>query len=219
VRKEVEASAFALSTEAHFVEDLAFSSDHPHARSHPHSHGHHMHAHGPSSFDEPLASAMSAEMAYDRSAGGSRVTIPMLPNGAAQQSVRARTGTSWSGSGTRVALSGMGMGGGIPIRVMEGVGGMIRREMDRVRGERAVGDVHGDDEEGVPLEFDEQDEDFVEGAPVGNHNDEGERDGDAEDLWRAWSEEDKLAVDEVETFDDVLGIMDEGKGARAVDKQ
>jgi len=31
VRKEVEASAFAVSTEAHFVEDLAFSSDHPHA--------------------------------------------------------------------------------------------------------------------------------------------------------------------------------------------
>ena len=106
-----------------------------------------MHAHGPSSFDEPLASAMSAEMAYDRSAGGSRVTIPMLPNGAAQQSVRARIGMSWSGSGTRVAFSGMGVGGGIPIRVMEGVGGMIRREMDRVRGERAVGDVHGDDEE------------------------------------------------------------------------
>ncbi|KAI9464881.1 hypothetical protein HD554DRAFT_2026168 [Boletus coccyginus] len=195
VRKEVEASAFAVSTEAHFVEDLAFSSDHPHARSHPHSHGHHMHAHGPSSFDEPLASAMSAEMAYDRH----RATIPMLPNGAAQQSVRARTGTSWSGIWNARGI----------IWVMEGVGGMIRREMDRVRRERVMGDARGDDEEGVPLEFDEQDEDFGEGAPVGNRDDEGERDGDAEDLWRAWSEEDRLAVDEAETFDDVLGIMDE----------
>ncbi|KAG8218093.1 hypothetical protein J3R82DRAFT_3608 [Butyriboletus roseoflavus] len=37
VRKEVEASAFAGSSEAHFVEDMAFPSDHPHARSHSHS--------------------------------------------------------------------------------------------------------------------------------------------------------------------------------------
>ena len=73
-------------------------------------------------------------------------------------------GAPWTGSRTR-ALSGMGMRGGIPIRVMEGVGGMIRREVDRVRGgrERAIGGVLGnaEDREGrVPLEFDEQDEDF-----------------------------------------------------------
>lgn len=148
-------------------------------------------------------------MAYDRSAEGTRVTIPMLPNGAAQQLVRGRTGTSWSGSGTRAALSGMSMGGGIPIRVMEGVGGMIRREMGRVRAgrerERAVEGGHGDGEAGVPLEFDEQDEDFGEGVPAS----QGEAEGNGEDLWRAWSEEDKLAVDEAERFDDVLGIMDE----------
>lgn len=138
------------------------------------------------------------------------MTIPMLPNGAAQQSARARArmGTSWSGSGTR-ALSGMGIGGGIPIRVMEGVGGMIRREMGRVRGgrERAMGGhgSAGNGEGRVPLEFDEQDEDFGQGMPVG----EGEEERDGEDLWRAWSEEDRLAVDEAERFDDVLGIMDE----------
>lgn len=144
------------------------------------------------------------------------MTIPMLPNGAAQQSVSARTGTSWSGSGTRVALSGMSMGRGIPIRVMEGVGGMIRREMDRVKGgrerERAVRGGRGGYGDGagrVPLEFDEQDEDFGEGVPVGEGDGEGEGDGDGEDLWRAWSEEDRLAVDEAERFDDVLGIMDE----------
>ena len=147
-------------------------------------------------------------MAYDPSTGG-RVTIPMLPNGAAQQSARTRMGTSWSGSGTR-ALSGMSIGGGIPIRVMEGVGGMIRREVDRVKvardrvkqGVRGSGGVGGDSEGPVPLEFDEQDEDF-QGGPV------GEEDGNGEDLWRRWSEEDGLAVDEAERFDDVLGIMDE----------
>ena len=64
VRQEVEVSAFAGPTGAHFVEGSAFPSDHPHARSHTHSHGHlHMHAHGPSSFDRPLASAMGAEVA------------------------------------------------------------------------------------------------------------------------------------------------------------
>lgn len=211
VRKEVEASAFVGSSAAHFVEDMAFSSDQPHARSHSHSGSH---GHAASSFDEPLASAMSAEIAYDVGAGGGRETIPMLPNGAAQQSTRARVGTSWSGSGTR-ALSGMSIGGGIPIRVMEGVGGMIRREMDRVRGgrDRAMGGVSGSAADGsadgdarVPLEFDEQDEDFVQGGPLGER---GGDDGDAEDLWRVWSEEDKLAVDEAERFDDVLGIMDE----------
>lgn len=217
VRKEVEASAFAGSSGTYFVEDLAFPSDHAHARSHSHSHSHahpHLHAHGASSFDEPLANAMSAEMAYDLSAESGRVTIPMLPNGAAQQSVRARTGSSWGGSGTRAALSGMNVGRGIPISVMEGVGGMIRREMDRVRGGRAMQGVRGRDGDGegrVPLEFDEQDEDFAGGVSVGEGDGEGEGDGDGDgdDLWRAWSEEDRLAVDEAERFDDVLGIMDE----------
>lgn len=208
VRKEVEASAFAGSSGAHFVEDLAFPSDLPHARSHSHSRGQlRTHANGPSSFDEPLASAMSAELAYDRSARGGRVTIPMLPNGAAQQSVRTRTRASWGGPGTRATFSGMSMGGGIPIKVMEGVGGMIRREMDRVKSghERAMGGVRMNGEERVPLEFDEQDEDFGEGVSEGKS--EGE--GDGEDLWRVCSEEDNLAVDEVERFEDVLGIMDE----------
>ncbi|KAF8432218.1 hypothetical protein L210DRAFT_3558707 [Boletus edulis BED1] len=38
---------------------------------------------------------------------------------------------------------------------------------------------------------------------------QGISEGDGEDLWRVWSEEDRLAVDEAERFDDVLGIMDE----------
>lgn len=168
-----------------------------------------MHA-APSSFDEPLANAMSAEMAYDNATSGGRVTIPMLPNGAAQQTARA---TPWSGSGTRAALSGMSasMGGAIPIRVMEGVGGMIRREVDRVRGGRAIG-ARGGGEGRVPLEFDEQDEDFGKGSSGGEGEGEG---GDGEELWKAWSEEDRLAVDEAERFDDVLGIMDEDQPASA----
>ncbi|KAF8136753.1 hypothetical protein EV363DRAFT_1320416, partial [Boletus edulis] len=182
VRKEVGASAFTGSSGAHFVEDLAFPSDQVHSRSHSHSH---MHAHGPSS-------AMSAEMAYDRSAVAGRATILMLPNGAAQQLTCARTGTSWSSSGTRAALSGMSMGRW----------GMIRREMHRVRGgrererEREREPATGESEGRVPLEFDEEDEDFGKGVPVGISE------GDGEDLWRVWSEEDRLAVDEAERFDD-----------------
>ncbi|KAG9309762.1 hypothetical protein JVU11DRAFT_10136 [Chiua virens] len=201
VRREVEAS-----TSTYYVEDMGFPSDQLHARSHSHSHLH-MHAHTSSSFDEPLANAMSAEMAYDPSNGGGRVTIPMLPNGAAQQSVRARTGSSWGGSGTRAALSGMSMSGGIPIRMMEGV-----------RGDDSKGDGSaprdGDREGRVPLEFDEQDEDFgkVSGADPGE--------GDGEELWRAaWSEEDRLAVDEAERFDDVLGVMDEDQMPASVPAQ
>ena len=40
-----------------------------------------------------------------------------------------------------VAFSDMDMGGRILIRVMEGVGGMIHREIGQVRREHAVGNV------------------------------------------------------------------------------
>jgi len=40
-----------------------------------------------------------------------------------------------------MAFSGMDMGGGILIRVMEGVGGMIHRETGQVRRKHAVGNV------------------------------------------------------------------------------
>ena len=75
-----------------FCQGLGLPSDHTHAQSHSNPH---MHAHGPSLFDEPLASAISAKMAYDCSAGGAHVTILMLPNGAAQQLIHARLGMSW----------------------------------------------------------------------------------------------------------------------------
>ncbi|KAF8417013.1 hypothetical protein L210DRAFT_3526668 [Boletus edulis BED1] len=38
---------------------------------------------------------------------------------------------------------------------------------------------------------------------------EGISEGDGEDLRRVWSEEDRLAVDEAERFDYVLGIMED----------
>jgi hypothetical protein len=51
------------------------------------------------------------------------VTIPKLLYGAAQQSVRTRTGTSWGGSGTRTTLSGMSMAEGIPaVVIVRGIG-------------------------------------------------------------------------------------------------
>jgi hypothetical protein len=34
-------------------------------------------------------------------------------------------------------------------------------------------------------------------------------DDDADDLWQGWNAEDKLAIDEAEQFDDVIGFLDE----------
>jgi hypothetical protein len=86
----------------------------------------------------------------------------------------------------------------------------------------------------VPLEFDEEDEDFLNyDSRLGVHgNDSVSRstsrgegdsgasvstpstsaiplDSEADDLWNGWNAEDKLIVDEAEQFDDVVGLLDE----------
>lgn len=198
VRKEVEVSAYSAGTGESFVEGFS-----------PRDMGR-----VASSFDEPIASAISADMEYPRS---SRSLIPMLPNGA--------------------GLKPRSFKNPIPIRAMtsniaEGVGegfGRIRREISRVRSPQLVPRPEGLSAS-VPLEFDEHDEDLA--FPGMERDDDAvddntSRGGDATDpsidtpptdtelcdegteLWHGWTDEDKLAVDEAEQFDDVVGFLDE----------
>ncbi|KAG1733244.1 uncharacterized protein EDB91DRAFT_1149677 [Suillus paluster] len=200
VRKEVEVSAYSAGTGESFVEGFS-----------PRDMGR-----TASSFDEPIASAISADMDYPRS---SRSVIPMLPNGAPGLKPRSFKNP-------------------IPIRAMtsnitEGVGesfGRIRREINRVRSPQLVSRPESRVSASVPLEFDEHDEDVV--FPGMEPDDDvvddcTSRGGDATDpsidtpptddepcdegteLWHGWTEEDKLAVDEAEQFDDVVGFLDE----------
>lgn len=198
VRKEVEVSAYSAGTGESFVEGFS-----------PRDMGR-----VASSFDEPIASAISADMEYPRS---SRSLIPMLPNG--------------------VGLKPRSFKNPIPIRAMtsniaEGVGegfGRIRREINRVRSPQPVLRPEGLSAS-VPLEFDEHDEDLAFPGMERDDDvvdDNTSRGGDATDpsidtpptdtelcdegteLWHGWTEEDKLAVDEAEQFDDVVGFLDE----------
>lgn len=162
-----------------------------------------------SSFDEPLASALSGDL---QQLNPSPPVIPMYPNGPSSRSYRNP----------------------IPIRhVAAGISdgmteslGRLRREIGKVRSPRLVPKR---DSMSVPLEFDEEDEDFM--SPAHNRNDApsratsreaewlstpstgleplpGEDDGDV--TWHGWGPEDKQAVEEIEQFDDIaVGFMDE----------
>lgn len=164
---------------------------------------------GGSSFDEPLASALSAELRYSNP---SPPVLPMYPNGPASR------------SSSRTA---------IPIRVAAGLSdgmseglGRLRREIGKVRSPKHTARIGISSS--VPLEFDEEDEDFLGLDPpsdiiVRSTSHEGrtpstsstdmvppsvEREDD--DIWQGWEAEDKQAVEEVEQFDDIgVGFMDE----------
>lgn len=171
-------------------------------------------------FDEPLASALSAGLDHSHP---SRTIIPMLPNGmpgsnpkSFRNSVPIRTMTT-----------------GLSDGVSESIG-RIRREIHKVRspqlGPRL--DMSGS----VPLEFDEEDEDFLnlDGQHILNavsrstSREEGDSgasistpststiplDDEVDDLWHGWNTEDKPAIDELEQFDDVVGFLDEEQTPR-----
>jgi hypothetical protein len=203
VRKEVEVSAYSAGTGESFVE--GFSAP-PHVRG------------ASSSFDEPLASALSAGLDYSQP---SRAVIPMLPNGIPGSRPKS----------FRNPIPIRNMAAGLGDGVSEGLG-RIRREMHKARSPRLGPrpDVSGS----VPLEFDEEDEDFLNRHSrvdvlghdsISRSTSRGEGDSgasmstpstgavplddDADDLWQGWNAEDKLAIDEAEQFDDVIGFLDE----------
>ncbi|KAL0948774.1 hypothetical protein HGRIS_008904 [Hohenbuehelia grisea] len=221
-RKEVEASLATGGGGESFVEGFAGPSGIRRASS---------------SFDEPLASALAGGLDY----ASPPPVLPMLPNGAPGSNPKSFRNS-------------------IPIRVLsdnvsEGFG-RIRREIQgrRVRSPRlAQGSAMGSS---VPLEFDEEDEDFLlpeqhggdersgRSASVASRSrgtsrggagssatvstpatsaralDEDGRgdvaavvggDDDEDEMWGRWENEDRLAVEEAERFDDisVVGFLDE----------
>lgn len=157
----------------------------------------------PSSFDEPISSAISGS--FDNS--NIPHILPMYPNGLPGANVK-----SLRNSIPIRAISGLGDG------VSEGFG-RIRKEMHRVRSP-TVPDISS-----VPLEFDEEEfleqhgETLLDSTGVkptsslthilsGNNLTQKLLDGDVvgtvdEELFDGWDVEDKQAIDEVEQFQDI----------------
>lgn len=178
----------------------------------------------PRSFDEPLASALRAELDHSHVPS----VLPMLPNG--------------PGSAKPMSLRNA-----IPIRsvaigfsdgMSEGLG-RIRREMQRARSPRSPTYISPRTQDSVPLEFDEMEEDFVldGSAPAVGSHDVDELDDDqvprsahsqspsnrdstpeeqpvtptTADVWEGWESADKKIIDDAERFDDitVVGFLEE----------
>jgi len=165
-------------------------------------HGSHDTGHASSSFDEPLSSAMASGLEYP----SSPPVIPMFPNG---------TPGSFKNSVPiqRVAA-------GLSDGMSEGFA-RVRRGVNRVRSPRFDNDMAA----GVPLEFAEEDEDFIlnDGAsnsredgrsvsvstPSSGPGDTGEHKDD--DTWPLWDVAPKVDDELGEQFQEisVVGLMDE----------
>ncbi len=97
-----------------------------------------------SSFDEPIASAISGSL----DSSNLPVILPMYPNGVPRSNPRSFRNS-------------------IPIRTMAGIGGMteglgrLRRDFHKVRSPPMVARPDSSLSGPVPLEFDEEDEDFL----------------------------------------------------------
>jgi hypothetical protein len=217
VRKEVEISAYSTGMGESFVHGGASPVDIRQVSS---------------SFDGPLASAMSASIGDY--AKPSPPLLPMLPNGTHVSRFRnpipIRTVTA-----------------GISDGVSEGIG-RLKREIGKVRSPRLnprVEQGSGQQPTWAPLEFDEEDEDFMLAGQTrdADHLDDGadvtsrstSRDGASistppltqpdlfEDIQgvglrgsvleedRGWSREDRQAIEDAERFYDIsaAGLMDE----------
>ena len=224
VRKPIEVSAFATGESETFVQDLS-----PH---HDMSIGI---GRAPSSFDEPLASALAAPL---HPLNPSPPVLPMLPNGT-------------PGSGGKSLMQAIPIrqvAAGIQDGMSEGIG-RIRREFGKTRSPRLVATrPDASDHPSVPLEFDEEDEDFLvrDAAPLdaaaaeavsrsvsastGTGTGTGAGTGasagmstpnidieplpvehdEGEQPWQGWGPEDKQAVEDAERFDDItVGFLDE----------
>ncbi|KAH9910661.1 uncharacterized protein BXZ73DRAFT_57927 [Epithele typhae] len=209
VRKPIEVSAFATGDGDAFVQGLP-------------AHAHHdIGGRAPSSFDEPLASALSGPLPAQNP---SPPVLPMLPNGT-------------PGSASRSLINAIPIrqvAAGLQDGMSEGIG-RIRRELGKARSPKLVPQHRRDS---VPLEFDEEDEDFavndvqpVQGladsisrstsmgtvsseahtpsAPVNLDPLPVDQDADGQ-TWSGWGPEDQKAVEDAERFDEItVGFMDE----------
>jgi len=203
VRREVQASAYSTGVGESFVQGITGTIDVREA---------------PSSFDEPLASAISADLEYHNP---SPPVIPMFPNG-----------TAASRSSAMKAIPIRSVASGISDGMNESIG-RIRREFGRVRSPKMNARIDHSVAMSVPLEFDEEDEDFVLPGKTTREADQMSRSGSGGsvsistpsthgqllgdntdvEVWDAdagWTEEDRRAIDDAERFDDlVVGFMDE----------
>ena len=193
-----------------------------------------MDIHQPSSFDEPLASAMSIQL--DEFAGPSPKVLPMLPNGVPNPRLRD-------------SIPIRSVAAGITDGVSEGLG-RLRREINKAKSPRLKPmQSRVTSPSWAPIEFDEEDEDFLssedpaqEPGPIAEgdatsrstsrdgasiltplstqpdffdllDNDYGRRENFEDE--RGWSQEDRQAVEDAERFYDVsaAGLMDEEQSA------
>lgn len=226
VRKAVEISAYSSGRgESTFVEGFSSPRDIRRASS---------------SFDEPIASAISGS--FDSS--NLPMILPMYPNGV-------------PGS-TKPKL----FRNSIPVRTMAGIGdgvsegiGRLRREMTKTRSPPPAARTDTNFSGPVPLEFDEEDEDFLQQdtfsmrpdddhpfsaptkslhesvintAPATSAESATQHLMDAdiigtmeEDLsFTGWDTQDRLAVDEAEQYDDITAagfVEDEPKHQSPID--
>jgi hypothetical protein len=156
--------------------------------------------HGASSlFDEPLASAISADLDYNRT---SPPVLPMYPNGVPGSGSLPKT----------YSVPIRSMAAGISDGMSEGFG-RLRREMGRVRSPRLVAQPDGP----VPLEFDEMDDDFATSSGGQDAPIQGAEEEDV--AWKGWEAEDRPVIEEAERFDDlVVGFMDEEQAPQQAEK-
>ncbi|OCH85153.1 hypothetical protein OBBRIDRAFT_798469 [Obba rivulosa] len=208
VRKEVEASAYSTGLGELFVQELSSPRDSGHA---------------PSSFDEPIASALAAEL---RPLNPSPPVLPMLPNGTPGSTSRSFKNP------VPIRSVAAGITDGMSESLIR-----LRREIGKVRSPRLAAYPDNELSTSVPLEFDEDDEEFSidhlqPGGPeeqvMSRSTSRGEGDSAASvstpstnldplpvdedgcDVWQGWDPEDQLAVEDAERFDDItVGFMDE----------
>lgn len=205
MRKQVEVSAYPIGDGEIFVQGRMNMRDHSGTSA---------------SFDEPLASALSAELT---SVSPSLPTIPMLPNGTSGYMSRS----------LKNSIPIRSVASGISDGMSEGLG-RLRREFSKVRSPKSAPRAGQSLPSSVPLEFDEEDEDFTVGrldAPIDTMTRSTSREGDSgasvstpstniEPLpveeesggtWQGWGPEDQQAIEDAERFEDVsaVGFLDE----------
>lgn len=113
------------------------------------------------SFDDSLASAMSGGLYYT---GSTPPVIPMFPNGVP----KARSGSFKASIPIRNVASGLTEG------VQEGFG-RLRREINKVRSPQLRPRSEGNASSSVPLEFNEEDEVFLDNDDVNDNDNDHDR--------------------------------------------
>jgi hypothetical protein len=172
-----------------------------------------------SSFDEPLASALSGGLDQPLP----KAVLPMLPNG-----MRGSKPISFRNSIPIRKMAGLGDG------MSEGIGRIRREIIHKARSPPPLLSMPTPLRASVPLEFDEEDENFfggddtprervdgatsrtTSGGPGGGGGTTadslpGGEEYESDDLWQGWDPEDKQAIEDAEMFDDisVVGFLDE----------